>query len=376
MRRPSLPPGWRRLPLGLLGMIALVAVLEARVFRNNPEFGNEHSENWAYAGRQGVRTARGRDVLVLGDSLAKFGLLPSVLRERAGRSAYNLALFSGPTPASYFLLRRALAEGAHPSAIVIDCVAGILGAGPRSRARNYPWAELLRASEAVDLAWSSRDPDLLVRLLLAGTLHSVKDRFEIRLAIRCALCGMGNHRRVVTAINHRNWRRNDGAQAQAKREFKDDPIPHGQRPRPTWKPDPVNEAYLARVFALAARHKIQVYWLIPPFSPGAHAHYEFRGEYALYDAFAARMMQRFPGIVVIDARYAGYPQTAFFDNAHLHWEGAASMSASVAEVLARPAPEPGRRWVRLPAPQPATALVEDTDGSTNMVKLNAQRLRR
>src|SRR5262249_33672809 len=154
LSEPSRPNAWSCVPAGLLGMLVLTSVIEQVGFRNSPHFGNEHATNWSYVDRYGGRKARGREILCFGDSLVKIGILPSVLHEQTGRSTYNLALLSGSTPASYFLLRRALADGARPSAIVIDCAAGILTQGPHSQLRAFPWAELLRPSETFDLAWA------------------------------------------------------------------------------------------------------------------------------------------------------------------------------------------------------------------------------
>lgn len=368
-------PGLRSLPAGLLGMLALTAALEWGVFRNSPNFASDHAASWRYADHYAVRKARGREILCMGDSLVKFGLLPSVLSEQTGKSAYNLAIFSGPTPATYFLLRRALAQGARPGALVVDCAAGILMEGPASQQRAYPWSHLVTTREALELAWTARDPGLGARIVLEQAFHSIKDRYEIRDGIATALRGGLNHRPMEIAISHRNWNRNDGAQAQAKRDFVDYPPPEGRPPAPSWQCAPANEAYFQRLLALAARHQIAVYWLLPPYSPGAQAHNEHRGEDALYDGFVRRTSERFPNVVVIDARHAGFARTEFFDHAHLDCDGATAMSAAVAEVLnGAPAAE---RWVNLPTP-PRTRRrrVEDTAQSILAVKENARRSRR
>lgn len=361
--------------MGLLGMLLLTGIIEKAAFRNNPRFGNEHASNWAYVDRQLGRKTQGREILCLGDSLVKLGILPSVLSERTGKSAYNAALFSGATPASYFVLCRALAQGARPKTIVLDCAAGILTQGPSSRQRAFPWAELLTIGEAIDLAWSAREPELLARIVLSQVLHSMKARFEIREAVQSAIDGKTWHREFELAINHRNWNQNDGAQAQMKMEFEDYPFPAGPRPVPDWKCHPVNQLYLSRLFAIAARHQIQVYWLLPPYSPANQAQIEFRGEDGLFNQFAERIQARFPNITVIDARHAGVPRSSFFDASHLDCEGAAAMTASIAEIMMHP--QPGRRWIPLPAPRPTVARVEDTAESLAAVRMmNAQRARR
>src|SRR5690242_12777653 len=107
-------------PVGMLGMLALVLAAESYVARHDLDFATLWSANWrhgaAAARREGPKSA----VLAFGDSLVKDGVAAPVIEARLGRRAYNLAVFNGQAPASYFLLRRALDAGARPAAVLID----------------------------------------------------------------------------------------------------------------------------------------------------------------------------------------------------------------------------------------------------------------
>src|SRR5205823_5878672 len=98
-----------------------------------------------------------------------------------------------------------LAAGARPEAIVVDFAEGILVDGPSSTTRPYPWADLLEVGEALDLAWTARDPDLLARTLIARLFPSVNGRCEARARLRSALRGEPDAHRLAVLACLRNW---------------------------------------------------------------------------------------------------------------------------------------------------------------------------
>ena len=88
-------------------MLALVAAAESWLAWHDVEFANYSAECWRMSG-WAARHVRRSEVLCFGTSLSKHGVLPRVIEHlQTGKRAYNLAVFSGPVPASYFLLRRA-----------------------------------------------------------------------------------------------------------------------------------------------------------------------------------------------------------------------------------------------------------------------------
>src|SRR5690349_12466238 len=95
-------------PAGLLGTLGLLLLVESFVATHPLRFLDVIGLSRRFSAEAAVREAPGHDVLLLGDSLVKVGLVPEVVRGRSGRSAYNLAAVSAPAPATYFVLRKAL----------------------------------------------------------------------------------------------------------------------------------------------------------------------------------------------------------------------------------------------------------------------------
>ena len=121
------------------------------------------------------------EILCFGDSLIKLGILPEVLEGQIGSSAYNLAVLGGRAPASFFLLRRVLASGVRPTAIIVDFSALMLTASPRFDAGC--WAELAGRRDWLDLAWRTRDPTLAVSIAVHWLLPSWGNRDCLRSAV-------------------------------------------------------------------------------------------------------------------------------------------------------------------------------------------------
>src|SRR4051794_12362625 len=110
-----------RLPVGALGMFALVLAAEGFIGRREGRaFTTQVVAQWQLAGRAARREATRGELLCFGDSLVVFDVAPRVLEARTGRRAYNLAAMGSQSSTSYLLLRRALEAGARPSAVVVD----------------------------------------------------------------------------------------------------------------------------------------------------------------------------------------------------------------------------------------------------------------
>ena len=142
-----------RLPLGVLGMIALIGVVETAIALAAPRLRDPVSFSWVYAAEAAKHRAPGSGILCLGDSLAKDGLVSAVLTATTGVPTYNLSAPAAPAPMTECLFRRALDAGARPRAIVLELKPSLLAGGPRYRMRG--WQEFLNFSETVSLIRSA-----------------------------------------------------------------------------------------------------------------------------------------------------------------------------------------------------------------------------
>ena len=343
------PASRRRPPWGLLGMVGLVMAIEWTLAGHDLDFTTPMHWDWRVIGKAATRPDRvaGKDVLLFGDSLVKFGIMPRVIRERSGKVAYNFALHTGQTSSSYFMLRRALRAGARPSAVVLDLTPHMLSHAPAIN--QSLWAELLSPAECLDMARTMNDPGFFTSTLLATAIPSYKERHEIRAEILAKVKGQTVSRRGQIPMFRRNWKVNEGAQLMS-----DSPAPTLNVEEWTsslyarWAPDPVNVAYLGRFLDLARSREIPVYWLLPPIHPAIQARTEATGYDAHYTRFVQDVAARFPGITVVDARRSGLAADLFMDGAHVNRRGALKLSAALAEVLAdRPSAGPTARWVAL-----------------------------
>lgn len=352
-----------RLPAGLLAMVALVAVVEAGVARHALDLKSVEEWDWGLNGQAARARVRDRDLLCFGDSLMKLGVLPPVIERTTGLRATNLAVCAAQASTSYFQLRRALEAGARPRGVVVDFFPYFLTLDHRSHGELLP--ELLTVRDAIDLAWSRRDASLAGSVLAAKLLPCLRDRLAIRALVAAALRGEPATRRYETFHCLRNWRLNGGGMV----------VPHHDEYRgqfdpanpvlfdPAWRPDPVNVAYVRRFLALARNRGLRVYWLLPPIVPGAQARRDLLGVEALQERFVRGLQAEFPGLVVLDARHAGYTAALFWDPIHLDRHGATSLSAGLAAAVAG---EPGGRWVALPEYRARPALdraIEDIEQS-------------
>lgn len=338
-------------PWGMIGMIALVVAVEWYWVRCNLGIISGQALSWQYVSRQVRWKAPGCKILCFGDSMIKMGVLPKVFKRETGRRAFNLALYGGPAPASYFLLRRVLEAGAQPEAVLVDFVSEILAQGPQSKVRPYCWSDLLNARDALDLAWTARDANLFARIMVGEVLPSFNRRFDIRARVMEGLKGQRLEVKGHFRYLRWHWNTNGGAELNLPQQAAEIAPPPNVPPLPgTWRCDPVNGHYLRRFLDLAAARQIPVYWLLPPMHPGYQAHIEFRGEDALFDKFLREMLDRYPNLVAIDGRRSGYDRTAFIDNVHLSQDGATTYTGSLAEVIIQHGTggSADPRWAKLP----------------------------
>jgi hypothetical protein len=342
-----------RAPYGLLGMVALIVLIESFVIRPNDALMSVHSSSWRNTAQHIRHAIKASEILCFGDSLLKYGIYPEVVEGVTHKKTFNLAVTNGPSPASYVLLKRVLDRGEKPKLIVADFDFNILEEGPRSSCRPYPWADLLDLGETGELAWTARDPDLFVRIVLDKLLHSQKSRFEIREAIVCSLQDKLTWLQTNRGGVIRNWNRHRGAQVNAKWPVQYRPMPprEGIQPgQPKWPINSVNRAYLDRFFSLAERNDIPVFWVLPPMSPWYIECERWMGKASALQVVLQQAQARHPGLVIVDGRHSNYDGTVSNDSVHLDIDGATNLSAGLGQLANAyfEAPHAFPRWVELP----------------------------
>lgn len=371
---PRLREFSRRLPVGLLGALTLVVLFELTV-ASRDRHATDAAICWRETARDAVRAAPGRDLLLFGDSLVKFGVLPRVLEATDAPRGYNLALHAGPIPASYFLLRRAFEAGARPRAVVLDAMPHQLATDPNDPTLARGWAELASLRDLVDLSWSLRDLDFFSRGLIGRILPSARARFELRANFLARLEGRDWSLSRWFRILRRNWDANWGAQPHVPRTAPVVVDPnHGGLFPDRWRPTPLNIAYLRRFCRLAADHGATVYWLIPPLHPEVQARRALLRLDDAYGEFVRNEIRNLPNVVVLDGRRGAYDESVFRDAVHLDRRGALVLSRSLAVALASSGENP-ERWRELPVVSVALApeLLEDMEESRLAVRSGHRR---
>ncbi len=363
-----------RWPMGLIGMLALVLAVELHVSEHDREYTTLWAQNWKWSQEASSREAARSEILCLGDSLVLHGVLPRVLESHLHRRAYNLALFKGQAASTYVLLRRALAAGTKPSAILID--GELLEDDPMELTRLWP--ELLSLRECGELAVTARSPSFFALLAVSKLLPSCKSRWEIRANVSAALAGMPVEDRTKIRPRRRNSELNRGAQVlpvspdSENDDSRDAAI--AQYTPPPWNGHRLNRIYIDRLLALAASRDVPVYWLLPPYHPGIQARRETGGWDGSYMEYVASLQARYANLTVIDGRHAGYTPRVMADMTHLNRLGAVAFTTSIAGVLGprldNPAPAAAPRWVAIPAyHEPADAsAIEDVIASATALR--------
>jgi hypothetical protein len=331
-------------------MLALVVVVELFVAARRLDFTTIWADDWRSTAEAATRRTKARDVLIFGDSLAKFAVLPRQIEATTGLRSYNLALNAGTMPSAYFLLRRTLEAGAKPRAIVADFCTLMQPDRPSKSVRLYP--ELATTLEVGELAWISGDADFLASALLGKLLPSYKCRYEIRESVKAAFDGRRASPWPSQSAVWTTWKHQEGAQ----------PMPsngQGAAPNPGmaldlsprgWECDPTNAAYVEKFLELAGSRQIPVFWLIPPLTPEVHAVRASQGSDEAYTRFVEATLTRHPDVVVLDARQSRYDRSLYIDPIHLGRSGAKVLSTDLGRLLAErmgSKAEAGR-WVNLP----------------------------
>jgi hypothetical protein len=331
-------------------MLVLVVAVESFVAANWLDFSDPVTLSWRHAANDAVHLAPGKDVLCMGDSLAKHGLIPQILESRSGLKVHNVAAARGPAPLSYFLLRRALEAGARPRALVIDFKPTVLLGGPDYHLRY--WQEIVTPRECAELARAGRYGSFVAPLVVGRLLPTFRSRLEVRSNVMAALRGEHDPLYLINRVLTTNWEKNRGSNVAAKNpEFHDErDLEHPFKfvPR-AWYCHHVTAAFFPQIFDLAAAHGIKVYWLIAPLSPELQRDREGSDNEAGYLRFARSMMAAHPNLTVLDARHAGFDASLFVDPTHLDGEGGVLLSTLVGDALRRDLAKPNspERWVEL-----------------------------
>jgi len=322
-----------RVPVGLLGMIALIVVLETVVASHYLQFTRFYIHDWRVTGQQASTVSQESTMLCFGDSLVKFGVLPRVLEKVSGERVYNLSVCGGQAGSSYFLFRRAIQSGARPKFVLIDFVPHLLSPGPQHNLRQWP--ELLSVQELMELGITSRYVIFSVETFLRVFLPSLKDREEIRSSLLATLQGRSTPHRRAVEEHERIWRANLGADVHPDRpEYQGevDTSDPGYFPK-RWKCHRTNEFYVHRFMELAEARGIRVIWLLPPVTPRFQAELDERGLSSASDQMIQQLLRKFKNITVLDARDSGFPSRLFVDPLHLNQAGASRLSTAIATSL-------------------------------------------
>jgi hypothetical protein len=378
-------------------MLCLVVSIERSFAHSDRDFSTIWAASWHQSAKLSRSIAARCEILAFGDSLVKHGVLPRVLEERLGARAFNLAEFNGEAPTSYFLFHRALEAGARPKAVLLD--GELLEDNPLIRTRLWP--ELLSFRELWELACDANDGDFLAIVELSRLLPSAKARYEIRAGVMSALGGNFVSSNVAIYPHLRNWSRNQGAHVAPAHKISGEES--GGTPEPqnahvarthevgadhdpirkmlvetnywptTWAPHWLNLKYIDRFLKLANQRNIPVYWLWPPVHPEVQARRAGGGRDAGYARFVQALARKYPNVVVIDGRNAGYASAVMYDATHLNKTGACAYSEALAEILAS-RPRTGgsidERWIALRPFQvmPVDVPVEDLEQSIIALK--------
>jgi hypothetical protein len=362
------------LPVGFIGMIGLIIAIEGLVSRHWLAWSDPVSLSWQFSDRAARHEARDCEVLYLGDSLVKHGLVPSVLQHESGVKGVNLAAARAPALMTYFVLRRALDSGSRPSAIVIDTKPAVLIGGAAYNARYWPAA--LSPRECLELGRITGRGQLGVAMLAARLLPSLQSRLEVRSGIQAALNDTPDPIHEINRVLWRNWTVNGGANvANLDSSYRGELSPEIQeRLHPDrWYFDPSNVDGIDRLLKLARDRRIRVFWLLPPISPGLQEWRERSGSEAKFEAFVRSFQKRYARVVtVLDARRLARDPSLYVDATHLSGRGAIVLSRAVGRVLGAGTSSRTGDWITLEDPprpdgDEASPSLEDIDRSKQII---------
>lgn len=371
-----------RLPLGLLGALAVVLAAEGYVARRKDELTSIYSVEWRQNARAIRRHAAGPAVLCFGTSLSHMGISPLVLEETMRVPAYNFAMSGAQPFACYLALRDALASGARPKALVVDYAWTTLG-----QPASFNEVGLAEVATPIDLAayaLAARDASLLGRMAMAWLLPSYRGRPEVRANVAAAVRGAEPGRNPERFLYARNAASNRGACHLGAIGYDGSVDPSNPVMFPTdWSCAPACERYIDAFLDLAASRQIPVFWVMPPMAAGARGCWAASGARGRYLGLVEAVAARHANLTIVDATEAAYPVEAFNDPVHLNRDGAVVFSAdlgrAIAGRLARDGgPASGLRRVRLPdyRPDPDAGRVEDSRATLAKIRESMETRRR
>ncbi len=140
----------------------------------------------------------------------------------------------------------------------------------------------------------------------------------------------------MNAIGTRQWSVNHGANLATPRADYDGAVSEAQHREflsNRLSIHKINKTYARRIIDAAVAARATPYLLLPPAVPQIQARREASGAEAKYETFVRALQSEFPSLVVLDARAAHYPPSAFVDPVHLSVTGALVLSADVGAVL-------------------------------------------
>jgi hypothetical protein len=380
--QPAPEAGRRRrvgtIPWGFAGMLVLVLAIEGAVGRRWLDFSDPVSLSWRFSAEAARAQAPGCALLCLGDSLAKHGLIPSIVERETGLRTVNLAAARCPTLMSYFLFRRALDAGARPAAILLNTKQAVLIGGPEYNAAYWPAA--LSPAECLELGRFSHRPETGAAALMGCLLPSLRSRLEVRSNLMAALRGEVDPLHDINRVLWRNWTVNDGANvASFHSGYRGELSPQIQE---NLHPDKFyvnrsNAEGLEGLLRLAAEQNIRVYWLLTPLSPGLQAWRERSGAEVRFEEWVRSYHARYPRVVtVLDARRVVTDPALFIDATHLAGRGGIALSHAIGKAIrdeqSNPPGSSGPRWCVLDessssAPGREELALEDVDQSKKIV---------
>ena len=363
-------------PWGLVGMFGLLILIESFLNGHDLNFTAPWDWDWRTTGNLTTRRQGKAEVLLFGDSLMKFGVMPKLIQRQSGRTAYNFALHTGQTSSSYFMFRRILNAGNHPKAVILELTPHMLRDKTETNARLWP--EMLTTAECLDLSWTMRNPSFFAATMLGHLVPSIKERHDIRAFVQAAFLGQPNGRwHDEIPFYRRNWKQNLGAQLMPAGPAPPiDPVHWEQSLYKTWQPDPVNVSYLYRFLELAESAHVPVIWLLPPNQASIVARTEASGYEADYTHFVEQVAARFAGLTILDARHSGFEPAEFNDGIHLQRAGALRLSLAIGDFLHDHWADRG--WVKLDAgaPREIDLPMEDVNQSAVAFRTESGRVSR
>lgn len=264
-------------------------------------------------------------VQIMGDSTAVYGYdMETMNGTNAASLVYRQNAVAGTGPVyAYFFLKRQLASGRKPGAIVYSTATHTFGS---SRIPLYV-SRCLNFREIVDVLAAGAKITEVTSGFLNGSLYSLRHREHLRNLLKA------RDRKVLSEF----W-------APADERL---PVPENP-PGPTtvvesydelrliyrspFYVNKLNRVYVERFLQLAKDEGIQVYWVTMPVHDAIYQSREKLQFYQDYGSLLESFEHRF-GIIVPDGSVPVMNATNFFDDTHLNEHGAKIFTRRMAQTL-------------------------------------------